>query len=68
MAESCQNRTFADEVDLAEAYGGEDGFFKLLGVNSELGISSDEIERRKELFGTNEKPVIELSNYCELLW
>lgn len=64
IAEACQNRTFAEEVEIVERLGGEEFLFKGLKVDPTVGLRDSELAERKSVFGSNEKPIIELTGYC----
>ncbi len=37
-------------------------------MDRNAGLSQEDLETRKAAFGTNEKPEVEVSSYCSLLW
>ena len=44
------------DVEIVNRYGGPDDIAKKLRVDKNLGLSRDEIEKRREAFGSNVIP------------
>lgn len=67
---ACQERTFAEEVDLLEEIGGPDALLASLKTDARNGLSDEpeDFQVREAVFGSNRPPVTRAKTFIELFF
>jgi P-type Ca2+ transporter type 2B len=69
IVSKCQERTFAEDVDMIDEIGGDRFLETALCTSFKMGIPGDEndLRERESVFATNRKPLIKPKSFLELL-